>query len=124
MRLTAAEQLALGVIDEVVPEPKGGAHEDPAETAKILRGRITAHLDTLAGRDRKALVDARYARYRQMGEFAITTPTGESHVERPNVLDRIRRALGSGRAALSSGVAALPNAMTDGDDEPPLREDV
>lgn len=124
MRLTAAEQLALGVIDEVVPEPKGGAHEDPAEMARILRGRITAHLDTLAGRDRKTLVDARYARYRRMGEFAVATPTGEPQVERPRMFDRIRRALGSGRAALSSGVAALPNAMTDGDDEPPLREDV
>jgi acetyl-CoA carboxylase carboxyl transferase subunit alpha len=124
MRLTASEQLALGVIDEVVPEPKGGAHEDAAETAKLLRARITAHLDTLAGRDRKALVDARYARYRRMGEFAVATPTGERQVERPNVIDRIRRMLGSGRAALSTGVASLPNAMTDGEDEPPLREDV
>src|SRR3954452_18446750 len=123
MRLTASEQLALGVIDEVVPEPKNGAHEDPAETAKILRGRITAHLDTLAGRDRKALVDARYARYRRMGEFAVATPTGEPQVERPNMFNRIRGMLGSGRAALASG-AALPNPMTDSDDEPPLREDV
>jgi len=124
MRLTAAEQLALGVIDEVVPEPKGGAHEDAAETAKLLRGRITAHLDTLAGRDRKALVDARYARYRRMGEFAVATPTGEPQVERPRMFNRIRRMLGSGRAALSTGVTALPNPMTDGDEEPPLREDV
>ena len=37
MRLTAAEQLALGVIDEVMPEPTGGAHEHPAETAKALK---------------------------------------------------------------------------------------
>ncbi len=42
MRLTAAEQLALGVIDEVVPEPVGGAHEHPEETARRLRERITA----------------------------------------------------------------------------------
>jgi enoyl-CoA hydratase/carnithine racemase len=70
MRLTAAEQLALGVIDEVVPEPEGGAHTNPEETARRLRARIAAQLDTLAGRDRKMLLDARYARYRNMGEFA------------------------------------------------------
>jgi acetyl-CoA carboxylase carboxyl transferase subunit alpha len=124
MRLTAAEQLVLGVIDEVVPEPKGGAHEDLGEMAKQLRPRITAHLDTLAGRDRKTLVDGRYARYRRMGEFVVAEPTAEPEAERAGVIDRLRRVLGTGRAALPSGAAALPNAMTDGDDEPPLREDV
>jgi acetyl-CoA carboxylase carboxyl transferase subunit alpha len=124
MRLTAAEQLALGVIDEVVPEPKGGAQENPEEMARVLRGRITAHLDTLAGRDRSALVDARYARYRQMGEFAVATPTGEPRHEQPGVFDRIRRLLGSGRAALPGGVYGLPRDVADTDDQPPLREDV
>jgi hypothetical protein len=123
MRLTAAEQLALGVIDEVVPEPAGGAQENPEEMARLLRARITAHLDTLAGRDRKALVDARYARYRQMGEFAEVTPTGEPRHEQPRVFDRLRRLLGSGRAAISGSVGALPNAIGDGD-EPPLQEDI
>jgi len=124
MRLTAAEQLALGVIDEVVPEPAGGAHEHPEEAAQRLKVRIAAQLDTLAGRDRNALVDARYSRYRNMGEFAVATPSGEPQPERPGMLDRIRRALESGRTALVGGVAALPNSMTDGDEQPPLREDV
>jgi acetyl-CoA carboxylase carboxyl transferase subunit alpha len=123
MRLTAAEQLALGVIDEVVPEPEGGAHEDSAETARRLQARITSHLDTLAGRDRKMLVDARYARYRQMGEFAVATPTGEPRPERPRMIERIRRRLESGRASLAGGVS-LPNALGEAEDEPPLREDV
>jgi acetyl-CoA carboxylase carboxyl transferase subunit alpha len=124
MRLTAAEQLALGVIDEVLPEPTGGAHENPDEMAKTLRTRITAHLDTLAGRDRKVLVDARYARYRQMGEFAVASATGEPQPERPRMFKRIRRFLESGRAAISGSVPALPNPMTDGDEPPPLREDI
>ncbi len=89
MRLTAAEQLALGVIDEVVPEPSGGAHTNPEETAKRLRTRIAAHLDALAGRDRKALLDARYARYRSMGEFAIAAETGEAQPQRPGIVMRI-----------------------------------
>src|SRR4051794_25763799 len=122
MRLTAAEQLALGVIDEVAPEPKGGAQENSAEMARVLRGRITAHLDTLAGRDRTMLVDARYARYRQMGEFAVATPTGEPRPERPRMLERIRRRLESGRASIAG--VSLPNALGDAEDEPPLREDV
>ena len=125
MRLTAAEQLALGVIDEVVPEPKGGAHENPEETARRLKARITAHLDALAGRDRKTLVDTRYARYRQMGEFAVVTPTGEPRPVRPGMFDRIRRVLDSGRAALAGGVSGLPSALGDDDDDaPPLHEDV
>ncbi len=37
MRLTAADQLALGVVDEVVPEPPEGAHQDPEQTARVLR---------------------------------------------------------------------------------------
>src|SRR3954452_22713664 len=122
MRLTAAEELALGVVDEVVPEPNGGAHEAASETAPRLQARITTHLDTLAGRDRKSLVDARYARYRQMGEFAVATPTGEPRPERPRMLERIRRRLESGRASIAG--VSLPNALGDAEDEPPLREDV
>jgi acetyl-CoA carboxylase carboxyl transferase subunit alpha len=125
MRLTAAEQLALGVIDEVVQEPAGGAQEDPDEMARRLKPRIAAHFDTLAGRERKALVDARYARYRNMGQFAVATQAGEPQPERPGVFNRIRRALETGRASLAGGAAALPAAPTDGDDQPPpLREDV
>ena len=122
MRLTAAEQLALGVIDEVVPEPEGGAHENPAEMARRLQGRITAHLDTLAGRDRTMLVETRYARYRRMGEYAVATPSGEPRPERPRMLERIRRRLESGRASIAG--VSLPNALGDAEDEPPLREDV
>jgi acetyl-CoA carboxylase carboxyl transferase subunit alpha len=124
MRLTAAEQLALGVIDEVVPEPDGGAQDQPEEMARRLRARIAAHLDALAGRDRKALVDARYARYRQMGEFAVVSATGEPRPQRPRVFDRMRRLLGSGRAALAGGVATLPVPASDATGEPTLGEDV
>lgn len=125
MRLTAAEQLALRVIDEVVAEPAGGAHEHPEETAKLLRVRIVHHLDALAGRDRRVLVEARYARYRRMGEFATVTPAGETRPERGGWADRIRELLETGRAAIlgRDGVAALPPDPID-DAELPLHEDV
>ena len=127
MRLTAAEQLALGVIDEVVPEPAGGAHEHPDETARRLQARIASHLDALAGRDRGVLLDARYARYRQMGEFSVVSDTGEQRpaAERAGLTDRIRQLLESGRAVLSGGDGPAPpaNPASDGD-EPPLREEL
>jgi acetyl-CoA carboxylase carboxyl transferase subunit alpha len=125
MRLTAPEQLALRVIDEVVAEPSGGAHEHPDETARNLRARIVYHLDALAGRDRHALVEARYARYRRMGEFATVTDAGEVRHERGGWADRIRDLLETGRAAIlgRDGVASLPVEPVD-DSEMPLREDV
>ncbi|MEO6351357.1 MAG: acetyl-CoA carboxylase carboxyltransferase subunit alpha [Candidatus Limnocylindrales bacterium] len=124
MRLTAAEQLALGVIDEVVPEPKGGAHEHPEETARALRGRIAHHLDGLAGRDRRTLLEARYARYRRMGEFVVVSADGQTKRERSGFADRIRQLLESGRAALVGGDGQLPIPSEDDESEAPLREDV
>jgi len=126
MRLTAAEQLALGVIDEVIPEPKGGAHENPDETARNLKRRIAYHLDALAGRDRRALLEARYARYRRMGEFATATADGEAKPERGRLAERIRQVLESGRAAIMSrdGVGPLPTLTQEDESDIPLREDV
>ncbi|MDP8904004.1 MAG: acetyl-CoA carboxylase carboxyltransferase subunit alpha [Chloroflexota bacterium] len=125
MRLTAREQETLGVVDEVIPEPDGGAHEDTAETARRLRARIVHHLDTLAGRDRSALVDARYARYRRMGEFATIVPSAGGRPERVGLADRIRALLESGRAALPGGDGApLRPSMADAEEEPPLREEI
>lgn len=126
MRLTAAEQYALGVIDEVVAEPAGGAHEHPEETARNLRVRIVHHLDGLAGRHRRVLLEARYARYRNMGEFVTVTPAGDKTHPRGSWTDRIRQLLESGRAALAGGDGAgpLPTTLDDDEADLPLREDV
>jgi len=125
MRMTAAEQLALRVIDEVVPEPAGGAHDHPDETARALRARIAYHLDALAGRDRRTLLDARYARYRRMGEFVTITSAGEAKQERGGWAERIRQFLESGRAAIvGDGVGTLPTDTDLDEDDVPLREDV
>ena len=124
MRLTAVEQLALGVIDEVVAEPAGGAHQHPAETARNLRARIAYHLDALAGRDRSVLVEARYARYRRMGEFTTVTAAGEEKPVRGGWAERIRQFLESGRAALVGGEGPAPLPTVDDESDLPLREDV
>jgi acetyl-CoA carboxylase carboxyl transferase subunit beta len=68
-RLTAGELRKLGVADELVPEPAGGAQADPAATAAALKEALVRNLDALASRPVRDLVEARYARFRAFGEF-------------------------------------------------------
>src|SRR5262249_12678154 len=68
-RLTASELRKLGVADELVSEPAGGAQADPAATAAALKEALVRNLDALAGKPVKELVEARYARFRAFGEF-------------------------------------------------------
>jgi len=73
LKITSAEALKLGVIDEVVPEPLGGAHRNPEATAKTLKSAIVRHLDELTKIPVRKLVDKRYAKFRALGEFADTS---------------------------------------------------
>jgi acetyl-CoA carboxylase carboxyl transferase subunit alpha len=67
MKLTAPDLLELGVVDEIVAEPLGGAHVDPAEVARRVGDRIEAALDQLDGLAAEALLDGRYRRFRALG---------------------------------------------------------
>ena len=67
LKLAAPDLLALGVVDEVVDEPDGGAHRDPAEAATALGAALIRQLDALAGLDAAALVEDRYQRFRRLG---------------------------------------------------------
>src|SRR5678815_2469973 len=69
MRMSAQDQLELGVIDRVVAEPGEGAHAERAETARRLRGVIVAELDRLSAMPLADLMDARYRRYRALGPY-------------------------------------------------------
>ena len=69
LRLTAEDQLSLGLIDGIIPEPPGGAQEDPQTAAENLRGALRRGLDQLAGLGARELVDHRYAKFRKMGNF-------------------------------------------------------
>lgn len=64
LRLTAADMRALGVVDEIVPEPLGGAQRDPAAVARALDAAIVRQLEALRGLSREELLAQRYARYR------------------------------------------------------------
>jgi len=61
-----------GVVDEVIPEPLGGAHNDPEETALALKGALHRHLHELIGLDPDRLLQARYDRYRNLGVYEET----------------------------------------------------
>ncbi len=69
LKLTAQELLALGIIDEIVPEPPGGAHENPAAAADILSGFLKKNLRELTHSHVPELVEARYRRYASIGVY-------------------------------------------------------
>lgn len=70
LKLTGRHLLALGIIDEVIPEPLGGAHRDHREAAANLKTFLIRSLRELAEVPRDALLGRRYEKYRRIGVFA------------------------------------------------------
>ena len=70
LKLTAKDLLGLGLIDEVVPEPIGGAHRDPDAAAANLKAALGKFLGELRPIPSQELIKARYAKFRKMGLFA------------------------------------------------------
>ena len=69
LRLTARHLLALRVIDEVIPEPLGGAHRDHREMATTLKGYLLRNLRELRQLSEEQLLEERYQKFRRMGVF-------------------------------------------------------
>ena len=69
LKITAANLLELKIIDEIVPEPEGGAHTNPEATAKFLDPILTSALAELSQLTPKQIVDQRYQKFRTMGQF-------------------------------------------------------
>lgn len=67
LQLTSADALRLGIIDEVVPEPPGGAHRDPIAAASALRTALQEALGSLGGKTPDELRSCRYDKFRWMG---------------------------------------------------------
>ncbi len=72
MKVTSRDLEALGVIDEVVEEPMGGAHRAPDQAAEHLKTRIIANLEALDGLPPEQLVAVRCEKYLRMGVFEET----------------------------------------------------
>ena len=69
LKLTAEHALRFGVVDEVIEEPLGGAHRNYDETAQRVKASILRHLNDLKGLSTQELLDARYERFRRLGEW-------------------------------------------------------
>ena len=68
-RITASDLKELEVIDEIVPEPSGGAQADPVRQATILDEYLMAQLDEIRKLPSAERVEARYQKFRRMGRF-------------------------------------------------------
>lgn len=69
LKITAEKLIELKIVDEIVPEPLGGAHANYDVTAQALKKSISNHLNKLSKLSTDALLDQRYAKFRAMGVF-------------------------------------------------------
>jgi acetyl-CoA carboxylase carboxyl transferase subunit alpha len=79
-KLVPEDLLKFGVIDEIVPEPLGGAHRNPEGMANTLRSYILKHLDELEKLPIPKLIESRYEKFRRIGQF-IEDPSQTSSIE-------------------------------------------
>jgi acetyl-CoA carboxylase carboxyl transferase subunit alpha len=70
LRLTAKHLLRFKVIDEIVPEPSGGAHQNWDRAAELLKDSLIRNLEEVGNIDADELLSRRYERFRILGEFA------------------------------------------------------
>ena len=70
MKLTAEDLAGMGLIDEVVPEPRGGAHHDVRSATGNLKTALISHIDELADLSEEEMLNARYEKFRQAGQWA------------------------------------------------------
>ena len=71
LKVTASDLVGLGVVDEVVPEPVGGAHTDPAEAARLLGPAIALAMHTLNTTPPDLRLQQRHDRFRRLGLVGI-----------------------------------------------------
>ena len=69
MKIMASDLNELGIIDEIIPEPDGGAHGDHEGAARLLGDVIERQLLVLSSQSPKQLLDSRYEKFRRMGQF-------------------------------------------------------
>jgi hypothetical protein len=131
MRITATDQLALGVVDAVVPEPGGGAQKDTPAAAKRIRDAVVAQLERLTALPTDELVAARYRRYRELGAYRTAEGVEGVHVpDRPSLAERLRQLIDAGVGRIGGGAETtggqrVPAGSSSAPDrDAPLREDV
>jgi acetyl-CoA carboxylase carboxyl transferase subunit alpha len=74
LRITAKDLLELGLVDDIIPEPLGGAHTDPKATAQALKEHLLKHLEALNQMSAADRLKDRYAKFRAFGKFHEPKP--------------------------------------------------
>ena len=69
LRFTPKDLLSFGIIDEIIPEPLGGAHRDHRRTAATLKATLTTAIKNLSHLDKNTLLEHRYQKFRKIGAF-------------------------------------------------------
>ncbi|MSO45370.1 MAG: acetyl-CoA carboxylase carboxyltransferase subunit alpha [Acidobacteria bacterium] len=77
LKLTAPDLLKAGIIDEIVPEPIGGAHTDPTAAARQLDAVLTRVLGEVKALDSDTRLERRYEKFRAMGRIGIDFTEGD-----------------------------------------------
>ena len=131
LRITASEQVLLGVVDEVVPEPVGGAQRDPAAAGRRLGEAIGAEIERLDALALDELLAGRYRRYRELGAYRTVAGVPGVHVpERPSLAGRLRQLIDAGVGRIGAtvdpgaGTRSTSGSAGEAGYDAPLREDV
>jgi acetyl-CoA carboxylase carboxyl transferase subunit alpha len=69
LRINGPDLLEMGIVDEIIPEPLGGAHKNPQETANNMKSAIVRQLTPLLSYSKTQLLDDRYQRFRKYGRY-------------------------------------------------------
>ena len=77
LKIRPDDLFALQVVDEVIPEPPGGAHTDPAGAAALLAPALRAALDSVAALSAAARSEQRYTKFREMGNNGLQEAPAE-----------------------------------------------
>jgi acetyl-CoA carboxylase carboxyl transferase subunit alpha len=78
LKLTSHDLLKLGVVDEIVPEPQGGAHRDYDSAAASLGLALRQNLETLLEQPIEQVLTKRYKKFRALGNFLEAKPSGNT----------------------------------------------
>ncbi len=82
LKITAKDLLELNLVDEIIPEPLGGAHTDPILTGENLKVKLLKHLDEVTALPVPERLKKRYEKFRAHGQFIEKTKVEADEVPR------------------------------------------
>ena len=80
LKITAGNLLSLQLVDEIIPEPLGGAHQDLSAVSSEIRGMLSRNLAELKSRPRESILKQRYQKFRSIGRYveSASSPVKET----------------------------------------------